>query len=196
MNEQSKQEQNNYHLKELINKQTDEEILEILKKRDYYQPEAVDIALQEAIERKLIHSEQDLLNSEFRTEPMKHNLFPKIENENNRRKIRKSIGRSLLIVSLLPLIFGYTHFRTGNIAESLGLFGFALIWGGFSAQIIRKGGKRNVDALLALSVLSLVYVGLYLQSTIQLSYFDHFVVLALFLFVLYGLFFLRRVVDK
>jgi len=194
MNEKPKQEENNSHLKELINKQTDDEILDILKKRKYYQSEAVDIAVEEALERKLIHSEQDLVTSEFRAEPLKRSLFPTIENEKNRKKIRKSLGRSLLLAGLLPLIFGFKQFNTGNTAEGIGLFVFALIWSRLSAQIMRQGRKRNVDALLALSILSLGYVGIYLQSTVQFLYFDHFVVIAFFLLVLYGLFFIRRLV--
>lgn len=194
MNEKPKQEENISHLKELINKQTNDEILDILKKRKHYQPEAVDIAVEEAIERKLIHSEQDLVNPEFRTEPLTRSLFPTIEKEENKKKIRKSLGRNLLIAALLPVIFGFKQFNVGNTAEGIGLFVFALIWGGLSAQIMRQGGKRNVDALLGLSILSLGYVGIYLQSTVQFSNFDHFVVIAFFLLVLYGLFFLRRLV--
>lgn len=194
MNEKPKQEENISHLKELINKQTNDELLDILKKRKYYQSEAVDIAVEEAIERKLIHSEQDLVNPEFRTEPLKCSLFPTIENENNREKVRKSLSRSLLFAALLPLIFGFQQINGGNTAEGIGLFVFALIWGGLSAQIMRQGGKRNVDALLGLSILSLGYVEIYLQTTVQFSYFDHFVVIAFFLLVLYGLFFVRRMV--
>jgi uncharacterized membrane-anchored protein len=194
MNEKSKQEEDVSHLKEFINKQTDEEILDILKKRKHYQPEAVEIAVEEAIERKLINSGQDLVKPEFQAEPLKRSLFPTIEHEKTRKKVRKSLGRSLLIVSLLPLIFGFTRFNAGNIAEGIGLFVFALIWGGFSTQIMLKGGRRNVNILLALSVLSVAYVGIYLQSMIQFSYFDHFVVVAFFLLIFYGLFFVRRLV--
>jgi hypothetical protein len=192
MNEKPKQEGNYSHLKEFINKQTDDEILDILKKRKHYQAEAVDIAVEEAIERKLISSEQDLVSPEFRPEPLKRTLLPTIENENSRVKVRKSLGRSLLIIALLPLIFGFTQLNAGNTAEGFGLAVFALIWGGLSTQIMRQGGKRNVDILLGLTILSLAYVVFFLQSRVQFSYFDHFVVVAFSLLIFYGLFFLRR----
>ena len=55
---------------------SDEEILVILKKRKQYQPEAAKLAIQEAIKRGLINSEQDLFSEKFQEQSSKSFLFP------------------------------------------------------------------------------------------------------------------------
>ena len=93
MQEKSKPEIINSDFKEIINKHTDEQILEILKKRAHYQPEAVEVAVNVAIERELIHTEQDLFGPEFSSEPLRRKLIPEISREKNKNRIRKSISR-------------------------------------------------------------------------------------------------------
>ena len=61
----------------------DEQLKEVLKKRKLYQPEAAQAAIKEAIKRELIHSEEDLVKTEFRAKPLKKRLFPEIENKKN-----------------------------------------------------------------------------------------------------------------
>src|SRR5690554_6288827 len=83
--------------KEVMGKLNDESLTEVLRKRNLYQPEAARSAIDEAIRRGLINSEEDLLSEKYRIQPLKTRLFPEIENEHLRVKIRKSISRSLLI---------------------------------------------------------------------------------------------------
>ena len=76
---------------------SDEQLIAILKLRDHYQPEAAKLAVNEALKRGIINSEQDLLAEEYRCEPIKFSLFPEIKKKINRVKIRKSIARSLVL---------------------------------------------------------------------------------------------------
>jgi len=195
MQEKSKTETNNSDLQEIFNKHTDEQILEILKKREHYQPEAVDVAVKEAISRKLIHSEQDLFSPEFSPEPLKRKLIPEIHREKNKNRIRKSLGRSLLIAGVLPLIFGFVRYNSGQLFEGIGILVFGLTWMFLSAQIIRKGSKSVIHLLLGIAFASLIYVGYLFADSKSVIFMDVFIIAVLYLLVFYGLFFVRKLVE-
>ncbi len=195
MQEKSKTETNNSDLQEIFNKHTDEQILEILKKREQYQPEAVDVAVKEAISRKLIHSEQDLFSPEFSPEPLKRKLIPEIHREKNKNRIRKSLGRSLLIAGVLPLIFGFVRYNSGQLFEGIGILVFGLTWMFLSAQIIRKGSKSVIHLLLGIAFASLIYVGYLFADSKSVIFMDVFIIAVLYLLVFYGLFFVRKLVE-
>jgi len=195
MQEKSKTETNNSDLQEIFNKHTDEQILEILKKREHYQPEAVDVAVKEAISRKLIHSEQDLFSPEFSPEPLKRKLIPEIHREKNKNRIRKSLGRSLLIAGVLPLIFGFVRYNSGQLFEGIGILVFGLTWMFLSAQIIRKGSKSVIHLLLGITFASLIYVGYLFADSKSVIFMDAFIIAVLYLLVFYGLFFVRKLVE-
>ena len=195
MQEKSKTETNNSDLQEIFNKHTDEQILEILKKREHYQPEAVDVAVKEAISRKLIHSEQDLFSPEFSPEPLKRKLIPEIHREKNKNRIRKSLGRSLLIAGVLPLIFGFVRYNSGQLFEGIGILVFGLTWIFLSAQIIRKGSKSVIHLLLGIAFASLIYVGYLFADSKSVIFMDAFIIAVLYLLVFYGLFFVRKLVE-
>ncbi len=111
---------------------TDEQLLEVLKKRKDYQDSAADTALKIAIERQLIHSEQDLFSSEFQNVKTKRSkLFPEISNDFQRHKLEGSIFRFLYVMSFLPLVFGFLKYAEGQysltaISVSIGLIWFLL----------------------------------------------------------------------
>src|SRR6056297_307546 len=195
MQEKSKTETNNSDLQEIFNKHTDEQILEILKKREHYQPEAVDVAVKEAISSKLIHSEQDLFSPEFSPEPLKRKLIPEIHREKNKNRIRKSLGRSLLIAGVLPLIFGFVRYNSGQLFEGIGILVFGLTWMFLSAQIIRKGSKSVIHLLLGIAFASLIYVGYLFADSKSVIFMDAFIIAVLYLLVFYGLFFVRKLVE-
>lgn len=195
MQEKSKPEIINSDFKEIINKHTDEQILEILKKRDYYQPEAVKIAVEEAIERKLIHSEQDLFSPEFSTEPLKRKLIPDINREKNRKRIRKSLSRSLLIAGVLPLIFGFVQYNNNHVIEGVVLLVFGLFWMFISSQLMRKGSKQNVVILIVSAFLSMFYVAYLFAGRKSVIFMDVFIVALIYLFIFYGLLFIRKLVN-
>ena len=195
MQEKSKTENINSDLEKIINKHSDDQILEILKKREYYQPEAVRIAVKEAIERKLIHSEQDLFSSEFSAEPLKRKLIPDIIKEKNKIRIRKSLGRSLLIAGILPLIFGFVKYNNSQVFEGVALFVFGLTWMFLSTQIIREGSKNAVGLLLLSTILSLFYVGYRFAESKSVIFMDVFIAALIYLLTFYGIFFIRKLLD-
>jgi hypothetical protein len=57
----------------------DGQLKDILKKRKLYQEAAAKAAIQEAINRSIISSEEDLYGPEYRHEPLKPKLFPKLK---------------------------------------------------------------------------------------------------------------------
>jgi len=195
MQEKSKTENINSDLEKIINKHSDDQILEILKKREYYQPEAVRAAVKEAIERKLIHSEQDLFSPDFSIEPLKRKLIPDIIKEKNKIRIRKSLGRSLLIAGILPLIFGLLRYNSSQVFEGIAMFVFGLIWIFLSAQIIREGSKNAVGLLLLSTTLSLFYVGYRFAESKSVIFMDFFIVSLIYLLIFYGLFFVRKLLN-
>ena len=79
MVEKSNNEIFNNDFEHIIASYSDEELRKVLKKRKLYRKEAADFAIQEAIKRELIYSEQDLFASEFKHEQEKFSVFPAIE---------------------------------------------------------------------------------------------------------------------
>lgn len=195
MQEKSKTDKYKSNLQEIINKHTDEQIREILKKRTYYQPEAVEIAVQEAIDRELIHSEQDLFSPEFSADPLKPKLIPEIQREKNRNRIRKSLGRSLLIAGVLPLILGFIQYNNNRMIEGGALLVFGLGWMFLSARIIRKGSAKTVGVMLLSAVLSLFYVVYLFAESKSAIFMDVFIAATIYFLLFYGLFFIRKLVD-
>ena len=170
----------------------DEEIVEILKKRKYYQSEAVDLALEEAYKRDLIQSEQDLFNEEFRPEPLRFGLFPSIEDEKNKNKIRKSIARGILIMGVMPTVWGFLRLNAGNPVEGGVLLILGALWIFFSAKLIRKYNRIMINALFFMAALSLVYLAFFLLNRYGIIFMDVFIIIALYGLLTYGLLFLRR----
>ena len=170
----------------------DEEIVEILKKRKYYQSEAVDLALEEAYKRDLIQSEQDLFNEEFRPEPLRFGLFPSIEDEKNKNKIRKSIARGILIMGVMPTVWGFLRLNAGNPVEVGVLLILGALWIFFSAKLIRKYNRIIINALFFMAALSLVYLAFFLLNRYGIIFMDVFIIIALYGLLTYGLLFLKR----
>ena len=140
---------------------TDEQLLEVLKQRKDYQDSAVAAAFKIAIERQLIHSEQDLFSSEFQNDKSKRSmLFPEISNELHRHKLEGSIFRFLYVMSFLPLVFGFLKYAEGQyyltaIGVSIGLIWFLLSF------LLSKTRKIIVFIPLFLLLLSsLIFIGI------------------------------------
>ncbi|MFV0590193.1 MAG: hypothetical protein ACK5M7_02300 [Draconibacterium sp.] len=169
---------------------SNEEIIQVLKKRTYYTPEAASLAIEEAIKRGIIHSEEDLYSDEFKVEELSFSWFPPISNRNTREKIRKSIARSLVIVGLIPLVFGIVEMNRGVELEKGLILVFGLTWIFCSARLYKSYHKSFVFALLASDVIGTAYIFYRLLLNTTQSIFDFFIVGTLFLLVTYGLTFL------
>lgn len=171
---------------------SDEEILNILRKRKMYQPEAAEMAVQEAIKRGLIHSEQDLFDKDFQAKPMKFLLFPTIEDEKIQIKIRKSISRGLLISGVIPTIWGFLKLYDGKTIEGGILAILGILWIYFSAKLIRKANLSIVNSLFALLLLSVIYIVKLLLNSGTFIFMDVFIPAVIYGLIAYGLLFIRR----
>jgi hypothetical protein len=182
----------NSDFEELMGEMDDERLKEVLQKRNHYQEKAVEAAVREAIGREIIHSEEDLMAPEFRTKPLKTKLFPDIENEHIRNKIRKSMARGLLIAGILPLIWGVVKLNNGYRNEGLVVLIFGLLWMGIASSLIRQLVPTSLKFLYALVVVSLVYTVRLLLSQAFVEFMDAFIIAVLYMLIFYGLTYLWR----
>lgn len=171
---------------------SDEQLKEVLKLRDHYQPEAAKLAIEEALKRGIINSEQDLFSEEFRCEEIQFSLFPKIKRNRNRIKIRRSIARSLVICSVLPVVYGLVEMKTGNRWEGAAILLFGLLWLFCSAQLIKLYHVLFIRSLMAGTILGVSYICYRLISSQTYIFMDFFLVLVLAGLIFYGLIFLAR----
>lgn len=174
---------------------TDEKIIAILKQRDHYQEEAAQLAIQEAIKRGIINSEQDLFAEEYKVEAIQYSLFPSIRRANNQQKIRRSIARSFVICGVMPFVFGFLQINKGNLIEGSLIVATGVLWIYFSAQLIKHYHRFFVYGLLTESILGISYIMVQLVLLKRFVFFDFFIPIVLFLFVLYGLIFLKRISE-
>lgn len=95
---------------------SDQEIVNILKMRKHYQPEAAQAAINEALKRGIIHSEDDLLGEEFRPQGLgRSSVFPIGNTEAQNRAILNSLCRIMYGIALIPLIMTYYQFDNGKM---------------------------------------------------------------------------------
>lgn len=192
MPEKSKTAKQKISFEEVMGEKNDDQLKEVLRKRRYYQADAVQVAIHEAVDRGLIGSEDDLVGPEFREEPIKRKFIPEIENEHLRAKIRKSIARGMLIAGILPTIWGYVRLNAGHGGEGMALLAFGITWIGFSARLIRGVSQNAVKILFALVVVSLVYVGRMFLTQPRFVFMDVFIIVVLYFLLFYGLAFITR----
>lgn len=179
--------------REAIPNYTDEQLKEVLKLRDHYQPEAARLAIQEALKRQLINTEQDLLSEEYRSKEISFSWFPKIRRDRNRIKIRRSIARSLVIVSVLPVVYGLVEMKTrNNWFQGAAILLFGLLWLFCSAQLIKYYSVLLLRLLMGGTVLAALYIVFSLARKGTLILFDLFLVCAVVGLIFYGLVFILK----
>jgi hypothetical protein len=195
MMEKSNNENQVPEFRQIIAGYTDEEIRKVLKKRKLYQKEAADFAIQEAIRRGLIYSEQDLFAAEFKHEPEKFSIFPIIENEKTRSKFKKSIARSLLILGALPLVLGGIKIFERQSLEGIVIFIFGVAWIFTSFKLMSKVNIKLIYFMFFMLILAVVYpVKIFILSP-SLNSIDLLITILAFGSVLYGIGFLGNMKD-
>ncbi len=179
----------------LIPGYSDDKILEILKKRKHYQPEAAQLAVEEAIKRGIIHSEQDLFAEDFKEKPLETSVFPKIEDKNTVRRIRRSIARMLMLVGLIPIIYGIVKLSENLTPQNGAMVLLGVLWIYLSVEIFRKMNKNFVIILFFLLSASALYMtGIFMTSE-NLVFMDIFAAVMFYLLFGYGLLFLLRLKE-
>ncbi len=172
---------------------SDERIIQILKQRDHYLPEAAKLAVEEAIKRGIIYSEQDLFADEYKPEELNISFFPRIYKAGNKNKIRKSLARSFVIYGVMPLVFGLVEMNKGKEIEGSLIVLFGMLWIFMSGQLIKAYKKKYLLSLLGFSILAAVYVYAKLILAKSVIFFDFFLPGVLFLLMVYALLFLKRI---
>ena len=175
---------------------TDNELLDVLKRRNDYQDLAVEAAVKIAIERKLIFSEQDLLLPEF--ESLKSDvskLFPTVSNKYHRQRLIGSIFRVLYIISLLPLVFGLMKYAEGQTLFSFIGLGLGLVWFTLSFFLSKSHRKLILIPLFVLLFSTSIYICLQILNKPTFHYFDLFVLFVGTVIPFYLLLFLRRLIK-
>lgn len=181
--------------KQIIAAYSDEEIRKVLKKRKLYQKEAADFAIQEAIRRGIIYSEQDLFAAEYKPEPEKFSIFPIIENEKVRHKFKKSIARSLLILGALPLVLGGIKIFETQSLEGIFMFIFGVAWSLSSFKLMSTVNTKLIYFMFFLLILAAVYpVKMFILSP-SLNSIDLLITILAFGSVFYGIGFLGKLKD-
>jgi hypothetical protein len=108
---------------------TDSQILEILMNQKDYQENARNAAVKIAIERQLIHSEQDLLSAEYQnTKNTSLTLFPQLTNSYHHQRLVGSIFRFLYVLSFLPIVYGFLKYAEGFIDQTILGVSLGLTW--------------------------------------------------------------------
>lgn len=179
-------------LREKMEKYSDEELTEVLKKRKQYEKQAVYIAVEEAVKRGLIHSEQDLFSESFTDEPSRFSLFPCPDKLHIRMRTIRSIARTLLVVAAIPLVFGVLKFQVHRYVEGIAMVVAGLSWITASWMIYRKQEKKYWPVLLLTAVLAGIYIARMLFLLKGLATMDYFIASALFLVLFYVLLYLRK----
>jgi len=91
-----------------------------LRNQKGYQEAARNAAVKIAVERQLIHSEQDLLSTEFqKSKNTGLTLFPQMTSFYHHQRLLGSIFRFLYILSLLPVVYGLLKYAEGYIDQTI-----------------------------------------------------------------------------
>ncbi|MFY9150986.1 MAG: hypothetical protein WAO52_03155 [Prolixibacteraceae bacterium] len=140
---------------------SDAQILEILRNHKDYQEAAVNAAVKIAVERGLIHSDQDLLAPEFQNSPVKgFTLFPEITNAYHQKQLTGSIFRFLYLMSLIPVIYGFLKYAEGQIDQTILGVGIGLSWFVLSFLLQKKRRKIILVPQFILLASILIFVGI------------------------------------
>ena len=174
---------------------TDQQIKEILRNHKNYQEKAVAAAVKIAIERELIHTEQDLMAPEYQVSPSEGwTFFPEITNAFHHKKMVSSIFRVLFFASLLPIVYGMMKYSEGHLPMTYLGVGMGLAWLGLTIVLL-KTEKLIVlffQVVILLSVFVFVGNRLFRRHMVQSS--DVLIWVIGTMVLLYLLLYLRKLI--
>lgn len=175
---------------------SDAQILEILRIHKDFQDEAVTAAVKIAIERQLIHTEQDLMSPEFQyTKIDGFTIFPVITNAHHQGRLVASIFRYLYILSLIPFIYGILKYAEGDSDQVFLGVATGLVW--FSLSLILNKTRKLIfnTILIFLLVIITVSIGMKVFSIDSHRFMDSVILLVGFLLSAYFLLYLRKLIQ-
>lgn len=174
---------------------TDDELRKVLKKRNLYQKEAAAFAIQEAIRRGIIYSEQDLFASEFKPEQEKFSIFPTIENEKARSRFKRSITRTLIAIGVIQMVWGGIEIFESRSIEGILIFVFGAAWSITSFRLMQSLNIKLINFMYFLFILLVAYLVKIMISLHFINAMDIVVAVVALGFVLYGIGFLVKLRD-
>ncbi len=177
-----------------LNSYPNEEIVKILKKRNHYNKTAAQLAVEEAIKRGMIHSEQDLLHEKYRVQPMKGQLFPKVDKLELKVKIIKSLARAFVLVGAIPIVFGVLGILKGEILEPVIILLSGIIWISIALSLMKKRTGQFIQVLIVLAFGSLLYMINHFLKVNGLQILDVVFTSIFYLLLFYGLVFYKSLV--
>jgi hypothetical protein len=138
---------------------TDAQILEILRTHKDYQDKAVTAAVKIAIERRLIHSEQDLMSPEFQyTKVDGFTIFPVSNNSFHYGRLVSSVFRFLYILSLIPIAYGILKYAEGAINQTILGVAIGITW--FSLSLLLNKTRKLIFNTILIFFLFVITFGI------------------------------------
>ena len=175
---------------------TDQQIKEILKNHKNYQQAAVTAAVKIAIERKLIHTEQDLMAPEYQITPSgSRTFFPPIPIAHHYKKLVASIFRVLFIASFIPIIFGIMKYAEGQLNMTYMGVGLGLTWLILTFILLKTKKLIFLFGQVVLLILVSIIIGYRLFSQKYIETTDVVVWVTGTLLLLYFLFYLKKLIQ-
>lgn len=176
---------------------SDDEILDILRNHKDYQDRAVSEAVKIAIERELIHSEQDLMAPEFQYQrSAKLSLFPRIVSPYHRNRLVFSLFRFLFVLSFLPIIYGALEYAKGNTSNAVAGFLFGFAWFAFSFLLKRTRKYIFFYFLFAILFGGVIFSGYLISMASSLRFTDVLVMVFASLMSVYFLTYLKLLLKS
>jgi len=175
---------------------SDRQIKEILKNHKNYREPAVTAAVKIAIERGLIHSDQDLLAPEYQSKPSAGlSIFPEITDAYQYKKVVASIFRVLYFVSLLPIIYGVLKYAEGQLYMTFAGVILGLVWLILTYLFFKTERIMVATIQIILLIFVLFGIGFYIidQETLQVT--DLVILVSGTLITLYLLLFLKKLIQ-
>ena len=182
----------NENLETRIRKLSNEELIELLKLREMYQPEAVGYGIAEALLRGLIKSEDDLELPNFQPdERHQKSLFPHLNTTTQFQKVFTSMIRILYFSAIIPLLFGILKLIEGDIPFAVTLLGLGGLWVGLSILLEKKKKPVIPWGLMLIFFLCIGAVMFKIEVVSTLDFTDFIVILLATITELYILIYLR-----
>ncbi len=183
-------------LERRIREMPDAGVADVLKKRDQYQPSAVDFAVREAIRRGLIRSVEELNEPGFRQESARFTLFPVPEKSETRSKLFRSLCRSLMIAGVIPAFYGVLKMTSQKFMEGTALISIGVIWIGISWFLMERSERRLLFPLSLLVMISVPYVIRIMAWRISLKWTDFFILSVMYVLIVYSMLYIHSILKK
>lgn len=175
---------------------SDQQIKDILKSHKDYQESAVAAAVKIAIERELIHTEQDLLGPEYQSQmSYKWSAFPEIGNSYLYKRIMASIFRVLFLTSLIPIIYGIMKYAEGQFNMTYMGLGLGLTWLGITFFLFKTKKLVALYVQVIMVILVFTILGYWLLNQKSFHVTDIVVLVSGTMVLLYLLFYLKKLIQ-